>query len=54
MEEELISKFSNIYIMLLYAIMSNDINKVKHFLSPDLGRYYENVINKNIRRKRNG
>ena len=51
MEEELISKFSNIYIMLLYAIMSNDINKVKHFLSPDLIKYYENIINNNIKNK---
>ncbi len=51
MKEELTSKFSNIYIMLLYAIMANDINRVKHFLSPELAEYYQEIINNNIKNK---
>ena len=47
-KSELISKFSNIYIMLLYSIMSNDITRVKHFLSDDLYNKYEKIVKDNI------
>lgn len=43
-DSELIGKFSNIYIMLLYAIMVKDINRVKHFLSVDLYNKYSAII----------
>ena len=46
--DELISKFSNIYIMLLYAIMTNDIKRVKHFLSDDLYNKYKNIVDSHI------
>ena len=51
MENELISKFSNIYIMLLYAIMSNDINRVKHFLNDEMFNKYKSIIDNNIKNK---
>ena len=40
-DSELMAKFSNIYIMLLYSIMTKDIDRVKHFLSKDI--YDENL-----------
>lgn len=46
--EELKSKFSNIYIMLLFAVMTNNLDKVKHFLSNKVLKTYEDVIRKNI------
>ena len=46
-KSDLIGKFSNIYIMLLYSIMTNDINRVKHFISDDLYKYYKNLIENN-------
>ena len=51
MESELISKFSNIYIMLLYGIMSNDIERVKHFLSDEMYNKYKNIVDTNIKNK---
>lgn len=48
MDNELNSKFSNIFIMLLYSIMTNDINRVKHFLSNELFYKYKNIIDNNI------
>ncbi len=51
MESELISKFSNIYIMLLYAIISNDINRVKHFLSDEMYEKYKSIIENNLQNK---
>ena len=43
-DNELISKFSNIYIMLLYSIMTNDISRVKHYLSDNLYHKYKYII----------
>ena len=43
-ESELKAKFSNIFIMLLYSIMTKDLNKVKHFISDDLYNEYQNKI----------
>ncbi len=51
MESELISKFSNIYIMLLFGIMSNDIMRVKHFLSDEMYEKYQNIVDNNIKNK---
>ena len=47
-DNELIGKFSNIYIMLLYSIMTNDIERVKHFLSNDLYNKYKTIIDNHI------
>ncbi len=47
-DEELKSKFSNMFIMLLYSIMTNDLEKVKHFLTPNLIDKYTKVINENM------
>lgn len=44
-DSELTAKFSNIYINLLYAIMVKDINKVSHFLSSEMVKKYETLIN---------
>lgn len=45
--EELKSKFSNIYIMILFAIMSNDLENVRHFLSADVYLKYKKIIDEN-------
>ena len=45
---ELISKFNNIFIMLHYAIMTNDIERVKHFLSPEMYEKYKKIVDSNI------
>lgn len=50
-DEELKSKFSNIFIMLLYSISTNDLDRVKHFLTKDMIDKYQNVINNNIKNK---
>ena len=42
-ESAFISKVDNIYIMLLSAIMMDDIEKVKHKLSSDLYNKYQEV-----------
>lgn len=44
-ESQLESKFSNVYIMLLYSIMTEDMERVKHFISDELYQYYENKVN---------
>lgn len=51
MEEnsELISKFSHIFIMLHYSIMSNNLKRVKSFLGNDLYNYYQKMIDNNIK-----
>ena len=49
MNNDLTGKFSNIYIMLLYAIMTNDIERVKHFLSDEMYLKYKNIIDEHIR-----
>ena len=41
-------KFSNIFIKLLVGIMSNDLKDVKHFLSDDLYKKYQNIVNENL------
>ena len=47
-DSELISKFSNIYIMLLYSVMTNDIKRVKHFISDELYNKYKNIVDNHI------
>lgn len=47
--DELISKLSNIYIMLLYSIMTNNIDRVKHYLSNDLYNKYKRIIDNHIK-----
>ncbi len=42
---ELESKFSNIYIMLLYSVMTKDMNRVKHFLSDVVYNKYLDIVN---------
>lgn len=49
-ESELKAKFSNIFIMLLYSIMTKDLNKVKHFISDDIYNIYQEKINELIKR----
>ena len=46
--EEIKSKIKNMYIMLLYSIMKEDINRSKQYLSEDLFKEYEKKINDNI------
>ena len=41
------SKFSNIFINLLYSIMINDITKVRHFLSDEVASEIEKIIERN-------
>lgn len=47
-ESILKGKFSNIFIKLLVGIMSNDLTKVKHFLSDEIFDRYKKVIDNNI------
>lgn len=46
--DELKAKIENIYIMFLYSIMKEDINRVKQYLSDDLVEQYKNIIDENI------
>lgn len=46
LESELKAKFSNIFIMLLYSVMTKDLNKVKHFISDSIYYEYQDVIDK--------
>ena len=46
---ELKSKFSNIFIMLLFGVMSNDLDNVRHFLGKDIYQKYQGIINQNIK-----
>lgn len=50
-DASLITKFDNIFIMLLYSIMTQDLNRVKHFLNEELFQkyslYLQKLINKN-------
>ena len=50
-DEELKSKFSNIFIMLLYSISTNDLDRVKHYLTQEMIDKYQKVIDTNINRK---
>lgn len=49
-----ITKANNIFIMLHTAIMMDDLNRVRHFISTDLEKKYESIIqeynNNNIRK----
>lgn len=46
-DAKLVSKFSNIFINLLYSIMTNDINKVGCYLSKELYDKYSDIIENN-------
>lgn len=46
--EELRAKIENMYIMLLYSIMKEDIDRVRQHLSDELVEYYRQVIENNI------
>ena len=46
--DELISKISNMYIMLLYAITKEDIKRVRHYLSEELYDRYQRIVEDNI------
>ena len=46
--QEIISKIKNMYIMLLYAITKEDINRVRQYLTDDLATHYEEKIKYNI------
>jgi hypothetical protein len=50
-DEELKSKFSNIFIMLLLSIQTGDIDNVKHFLTEELYKEYKNICD--VHRERN-
>ena len=39
-----ITKVNNIFIMLHSAVMMDDLNRVRHFLSEDLAKKYEKVL----------
>ena len=39
-----ITKVNNIFIMLHSSIMTNDLDRVRHFISSDLEEKYENII----------
>jgi len=39
-----ITKANNIFIMLHTAIMTDDLNRVRHYLSPELEKKYEKLI----------
>ena len=43
-DSELLSKFSNIYIMLLMAIMTKDMNRIKAYLSKDMYYKYCQIV----------
>ena len=45
--QEIISKIKNMYIMLLYAITKEDINRVRQYLTDDLATHYEEKIKYN-------
>ena len=43
-KEMFITKINNIFVLLHTAVMMNDLNRVKHFLSPSLVDKYEGII----------
>ena len=49
-KEELEGKIKNIYIMLLFSIIKEDINRVKQYLSDALYERYKKLIEDNIYR----
>ena len=52
-ENMFISKVNNIFVMLHSAIMMDDMNRVRHFISTELENKYDNILNdlnsKNLR-----
>ena len=44
-ESMFISKVNNIMVMLHTSIMLNDLNRVRHFMSDDLEKKYEGILN---------
>ena len=46
-EAKLKSKFNNIFINLLYSVMTNDLSKVRHFLSDEVASKFESIIERN-------
>lgn len=46
--EELKGKFSNIFIMILFGIMTNDLENVKHFLSKRVYKNLQSIVENNI------
>jgi len=46
--EDLKGKIKNMYIMLLFSIMTDDIDRVKQYLSDDLVAYYKDIVRRNI------
>lgn len=47
-ELELKGKFSNIYIMLLFGVMTNDLSNADHFLSNEVMNRYSKIIENNV------
>lgn len=43
-DSELTAKFSNIYINLLYCIMTKDLNKIRHYISDKVYDKYQSII----------
>lgn len=53
-EAMFITKVNNMFIMLCTAIMTNDLNRVKHYISDELEKRYEkklNILNENNERQ---
>ena len=52
-ENMFITKVNHIFIMLYSAIMMDDMNRVRHFISTELERKYDKILNdlnsKNLR-----
>ncbi len=46
-EAKLKTKFNNIFINLLYSVMTNDLSKVRHFLSDEVAAKFEAIIERN-------
>ncbi len=47
-ESEFITKADHIFIMILNAIMENDLSTVKHYLSEDVYNHFDKLVNKYI------
>lgn len=43
-DSELTAKFSNIYINLLYCVMTKDLNKIRHYISDEVYNKYQSII----------
>ena len=49
-QEDLVSKISNMYIMVLYAISKGNMERAKHYLSDDLYHKFEQKVNNDLSR----